>query len=302
VDCAPGACSPQGCGAGFDGGVPDAGSCGGISCSGGAICCGGGCVDPKLDPANCGGCGGSCGGGEACVDGKCACDSMHRDCGGVCKTLDDPDNCGSCGKACLSGSRLCAPGGVCQPCSAVGQLECAGKCVDPGKDQQNCGGCDRACPGGQACVTGRCVGSSCGANCPTGDICCGAPDAGATSCVDPNFDPANCGGCGLVCTGGKRCQDGKCTCDAMSNDCNGTCRLFTDPDNCGACGIVCQTGARYCGGAPNDCRPCSTVGQTDCSGRCVDTSIDPANCGDCGLACAPNHACIAKACATAQSP
>src|SRR5205823_5775121 len=33
--------------------------------------CGGTCVDPNLDPANCGGCGIACGTGEACVGGTC---------------------------------------------------------------------------------------------------------------------------------------------------------------------------------------------------------------------------------------
>jgi hypothetical protein len=86
----------------------------------------------------------------------------------------------------------------------------------------------------------------------------------------------------------------------MSNDCGGVCKVFNDPDNCGGCGNVCPLGDRYCGGTPNDCRPCSTVGLVECNGRCVDVNSDQGNCGDCNNPCGLNQACVNKTCVIGQ--
>src|SRR5881394_3094301 len=83
TDCAPGTCTPSGCGgAANDAGTVDGGSCGPDGCFSGSICCGGRCTDPKFDHNNCGGCGMVCINGQSCLSGVCACDSMSRDCGG----------------------------------------------------------------------------------------------------------------------------------------------------------------------------------------------------------------------------
>src|SRR5262245_2749605 len=41
------------------------------ACGTGQLACGSSCVDPQLDPTNCGSCGNACGAGEVCSKGKC---------------------------------------------------------------------------------------------------------------------------------------------------------------------------------------------------------------------------------------
>jgi hypothetical protein len=45
----------------------------------------------------------------------------------------------------------------------------------------------------------------------------------AGACVDLSTDSANCGGCGVVCTGGKSCSAGKCACPADQSFIAGVC-------------------------------------------------------------------------------
>jgi hypothetical protein len=79
----------------------------------------------------------------------------------------------------------------------------------------------------------------------------------ANICVALDADPANCGGCGVICAGGT-CTGGSCvdssdagpestpdaatvTCPTNFSLCNGGCvNLATDPANCGGCGAGCQ--------------------------------------------------------------
>jgi hypothetical protein len=73
------------------------------------------CVDPSLDPANCGACNNLCDFG-VCNDGICLdCSAEGAVCGRQCADLArDPDNCGFCGNPCASG--LCNSG----QCEAAG--------------------------------------------------------------------------------------------------------------------------------------------------------------------------------------
>jgi hypothetical protein len=70
-DCSGGGGTHDGGGGGDGGGSMDGGgNDGGGGCTSGRIACGGACVDPSNDPANCGGCAHSCRGG-ACTNGMC---------------------------------------------------------------------------------------------------------------------------------------------------------------------------------------------------------------------------------------
>lgn len=110
----------------------------------------------------------------------------------------------------------------------------------------------------------------CGTGCPTFFQCCGVPDGGA-ACVDIVNDPANCGGCGVTCSG--ECREAACVtaqpdagadpdageelpcggeCDADQRCCGTTCiaRLGvavgsngrTDPSfsSCNGCDLACD--------------------------------------------------------------
>jgi hypothetical protein len=84
----------------------------GLECSGGATKCGSACVDTKLDPAHCGGCGTACAAGQVCSGGTCSltCVGGTTKCGNACVNLkSDPANCGTCGLACGDG-KACVSG------------------------------------------------------------------------------------------------------------------------------------------------------------------------------------------------
>jgi hypothetical protein len=164
-----------------------------------------------------------------------------------------------------------------QICPFVCQAgQCAGVCVPgsldcTGNTPMSCGtngqwSLGTACP--YACYRGACCTAS------TPDVC-------ATGCVNLSTNNANCGACGVTCSGGKTCQSGSCACPAGQTDCSGTCAdLLTSNANCGACGspcvagTICQAGSCVC-----------PSGQTDCSGTCVDLKTNAAHCGSCGHVC-----------------
>lgn len=120
---------------GSDGGARDGGGGGGgdlasgwqapSSCSsnadcsrfgGGALCCGGACINPASDVKNCGGCGNTCSavpwGRPGCAIDRCiiaSCDPGRDDCdrapGNGCETdlTSDDTHCGACGTGCAPG-------------------------------------------------------------------------------------------------------------------------------------------------------------------------------------------------------
>jgi len=156
--------------------------------------CGGKCVDPQSDDANCGDCGIACSAGLACVGGFCKCPSTKVICGSLCVDVSsDTAHCGSCDKSCASG-QLCVSGTCACP---TGKPDfCDGACVDRMSDPKNCGACGMSCGGG-TCSAGSCV-------CGGGLTRCGG------TCLDTSSDPANCGGCGKACPVPSKCSSGTC--------------------------------------------------------------------------------------------
>lgn len=216
------------------------------------IACGAGCVDPRHDGANCGGCGVRCGPGQLCANGTCGlvCASGTNACGPACVDRSvDVLNCGACGNVCNPGERCL--GGSCQLVCGPGQVPCGGECVRLATDPAHCGGCGMFCAPGQVCSQGQCASV-----CQSPLIACN----GGTTCADPRFDPDHCGGCAQPCPAvahaSRLCLGGQCTrteCDPGFADCNGNpadgCEvtLATDLANCGFCGHNCGLGGT-CGG------------------------------------------------------
>jgi hypothetical protein len=86
-----------------------------LVCTDPQIICNDQCVDPTLDPENCGDCNTICETG-VCIDRVClVCATEETVCGRQCLNLStDPDNCGGCDVPCMSG--LCSNG----QCEAAG--------------------------------------------------------------------------------------------------------------------------------------------------------------------------------------
>lgn len=75
--------------------------------------------------------------------------------------------------------------------------------------------------------------------CELGEMRCGE------TCVRPDTDPTNCGGCGVRCAADEVCSDGSCApfCTPPLVMCGRSCAdLTSDPDNCGRCANRCASG------------------------------------------------------------
>lgn len=81
-------------------------------------------------------------------------------------------------------------------------------------------------------------GGSTGIECGPGATLCG------DTCTVTEFDPANCGACGVACEAQQWCSEGQCVSDCGSGAlalCGELCvDLQTDAANCGACGESCS--------------------------------------------------------------
>jgi len=174
-----------------------------------------------------------------------------------------------------------------------------------------------------ACVGGTCVVSSCDGGYSN---CDGAAANGCEIAVSSfPTDPANCGGCNVVCPSGPnaaaQCAASTCSlvCDTGYADCNinatDGCEvsITTDPAHCGSC-------ANSCPFRPASTRTCvsSTCSYT-CNGTFVDCNglpadgcevqgnsfpFNPSNCGGCGIVCSLPNAlgvCSASTCQSAVS-
>ena len=146
-----------------------------LSCQAGLTDCSGKCVDLTTSNQHCGVCGLACEAGFVC-DGKgvCAasCQKELVTCEGKCiDPTTDEKHCGAstdclgpnAGKACLPGE-FCIGAGVCSAPCPLGQLLCAGQCVDPNSNVSFCGAlgncqglnAGKACLPGEGCVQGKC--------------------------------------------------------------------------------------------------------------------------------------------------
>jgi hypothetical protein len=221
------------------------------------------CIVPSSDDANCGGCGIKCdpdldGGARppntyfGCQGGTCGqlkCQEGYAECDGNpvngCESLTSNENCGACGNACPAGTRcavdsdgkpFCAcPQGqtFCGDCwkqcdgGSCSEERCVGSCHDLTSDVFACGGCGISCVEGvdgtdavpflAACVYGTCT-----RRCPLGRADCNGNTADGCE-VNTMADPANCGGCGVVCNAiaGQACVRGRCVvepCEPVHDD------------------------------------------------------------------------------------
>ena len=226
------------------------------------LLCNGGCVDPRVDPSNCGGCGTACAAGQVCTLGGCSltCATGLSACAGSCRDLmSDRAHCGACGNPCAAG--LACFGGSCAPSCPANQVECGGTCTDTRFDPDNCGGCGGTCTA-PANAQPACANGLCAHFCLPGFADC--DDDEATGCEqDIASDENHCGACGAACGGNPAnattlcvggacvvdyCADGFADCDTeFGNGCEA--HLGSDPSHCGACqnacadGLICQEGA-----------------------------------------------------------
>lgn len=144
-------------------------------------CPGGGCVDKKRDPNNCGGCGRFCDGGRVCVKGECRCPAGTESCSGDCLSQEDfasdPFNCGGCDNFCPDGA--CSNGSCGTPACdgrACGDADgCGGTCFGECATCQECNGVACVNSTGPRCggdsSTNRCCNGQCGACIPNNFVC-----------------------------------------------------------------------------------------------------------------------------------
>lgn len=172
------------------------------------------CTSLLVDARNCGACGQDCGEAGTCEDGACQCEGGAdvAACDGSCVDLDsNASHCGACGNGCPPGDPRCIDA-TCTSCEDLGLTDCGGAaCADTELDPQHCGGCDTPCSDREQCVGGACLGGECNDCAQDANVCCLNPYAEADpGCTDLTIDPWNCGGCGVWCADGERCELGVC--------------------------------------------------------------------------------------------
>jgi hypothetical protein len=226
---------------------------------------------------------------------------------------DLPDQAGS--DAGTPGSDAAAASTGCRICP-VGQTWCNSRCVSPTDPVLGCGTVCFPCspPNANArCeADGRCLFESCWpgwADC-NNDL--------KDGCETDLTDFANCGACGVKCTGvcaPKGCAD---SCPADLYTCRGRCVDITNWTTvCTGC-VRCPTAVN--GVAPPTCTagvcspPACHEGWTLCgldyfaTFTCVDTRNDPNNCGGCGAVCQGKRGtlllgtCVQGKCASICAP
>ncbi len=216
------------------------------------------------DPNNCGTCGHICvnpNGSVACSESKCVagCSNGWGDCNGniadgcETNTTNTTAHCGSCNNGCVNphGATSCVLS-ACKPVCVSGWDSCNNDPTDGcetslSDDVTNCGSCGFKCFNDHGSTA--CVSSACKPTCLSGWASC---DNNVVNGCEKSItdDPANCGGCGVVCTalhGSNACVGGGCvpdcdtgfdTCD--NNPANGCeTNLQQDVLNCGVCGKSC---------------------------------------------------------------
>ncbi|MFO0624189.1 MAG: hypothetical protein U0325_01115 [Polyangiales bacterium] len=302
------------------------GACGIASCAPGFADCdadaSNGCERAIDTVTDCGRCGAACAlanAEAACTAGACQvarCNPGFFDCDGNAANGCEVDinrdafHCGRCGNRCgaTSGVAVCV-GGVCGTSSAMcapNRAECGGSsptdCETNITTPQNCGRCANTCAIPNA--TSRCEAGACALNeCATGFANC---DTGlANGCeVNTASDPANCGGCGVVCAqranATAACVAGRCrigACNQGFADCDGNADNGCEADlrsgaqTCGTCGTRCNApnGTAACVSGQCTIGACN-AGFANCDGNLgngceVNLRESATSCGTCGNAC-----------------
>jgi hypothetical protein len=195
-------------------------------------------------------CVGFCGQDDLCdcaSDGR-ECRSNDECCNGVCNANGFCGTCVLLGATCITTPDCCSgnyavdccfdsveltttctdvtatgfcPGETGDRTCAEGFTDCGGVCVDLATNIRHCGSCALICnlDFTDTCEDGRCTSSQQivaaeepvvaaeelpAFSCPEGQVDCGA------GCIDIVSDPANCGGCGIVCAADQQCFQGAC--------------------------------------------------------------------------------------------
>lgn len=278
-------------------------------------CCGGSCVNPKLDPQHCSACNRNCAVANAnatCLEGTCAmtgCTEWHGNCNDKASDGCEVDlsahfsYCGSCTNSCR-GAQVCRNGSCSSPECSDGFFDCNANSVDgcetnTNSDKSNCGACHATCSTYHATPT--CTARVCSVACdPNWGDCDKNANNGCE--VDLTTDETNCGICDQSCAndhGSTECLAGKCvpTCGSGFGDCDGKpangcdTALLSDRNNCGKCGSVCalQHATASCTAGQCAVGSCDN-GWGDCNGKAEDGCetpllTDEANCGKCGEVC-----------------
>jgi hypothetical protein len=113
------------------------------------------------------------------------------------------EHCGACGARCPTGAS-CVYGACLCP---EGLVRCVDACVAL-DTLQDCRACGNICQAGPN-MTPRCEVHDCVFLCAEGTADCDSRrTTGCETLID--FDPANCGACGVVCGPGQECIDGTC--------------------------------------------------------------------------------------------
>jgi hypothetical protein len=204
-------------------------------------CCNHVCVNSRIDPANCGGCGNSCSGDNlasaTCSNGSCvyqcnpgfaACDPKHRN---NCDTPTNvPSSCGGC-NACDTGS---ASGASCDGASCH-YTSCDIGRVDCNTSAPNTDGCECS---GNGCCGDKCQthhDNGCGQSyydCESGCTQNSAIDACAAFTGDPNkCHMLQCNNKSVICSDGGT----RCICWGYSS--NLSCRYFDSGSMTCSCSI-----------------------------------------------------------------
>ncbi len=304
----------------------------GRACPTSQTCCGGACIDPQSNVANCGACDARCsapGGTALCLNGTCAvgaCTAPNADCDGVASngcetdTAHDVAHCGACATPCAARSHASASctAGACNYACDAGFADCDGAAsngceADTRSSTSACGACGSVCNPPNA--TAACVASQCAiAACASGFGDC---DSNATNgCeTDVATNTTHCGGCGTACAGAPNavaaCSRGACAvvCTAGVADCDGAAPNGCETDtrtsatHCGGCGRTCALAnvatagcaASLCtvGSCTANFGNCDGVASNGCE---TDTRTSLANCGACGAACAAGLVCGGSTC------
>lgn len=289
-----------------------------------------GCEMLLNDLDNCGRCGQRCAPANAvpnCAGAICSvatCLPGFDDCTAEdgCETpLGTTANCNACGNACPvppNATAACS-GGRCGISVCAAEFgNCNGMtfdgCETSLRTVEHCGACNAPCV--LAHATALCGAAGCEiATCEPGFADCDGRDA--TGCEASLAEAANCGTCGVVCSGatpvcnapssgGRRCES---VCGAVLSLCGASC-VDTDTSllHCGACGNACTPahGTGRCGAGACEIAGCDP-GWDDCDGLAsngCETQLNTlSDCGACDRSCALPSAismCMGGSCAVAS--